>query len=185
MIVELDINSYVGTGAIGAKHYYAKLKWNRPKKKGEQDWSTGETGSVYGKLSKKDAERINKLGWESKKANPGDTCFGWLTEKEAIQHGVDKFLETFDTKKDILVMYPGGSAGVCVVMVGPDDLKEKIKPWSDACEALNWDWSLQSRKMEAIDKEFKKFWDEYKKKHKPRNVKYDEWSFKGEDLTFD
>lgn len=185
MIVELDIRTYIGT-SMGAKHYYADLKWERPAKKGEQRYSTYMSETVYGVTSKEDADYINKLGWEKEKVKAGDTCYGWLTEKEAIKHGVEKFVETFDTKKDILVMYPGGNGGVCVVMVGPGSLVEKIKPWSDACEALDWDWSgPRSRKMEEIDKEFRVFWEEYQKKHKPRNVKFDQWSFKGKDLIGD
>jgi len=185
MIVELEIRSYIGTSAIGAKHYYAELKWERPKRKGEQDYQARETRSVYGKLSKKDAATLNKLGWDSEKHKAGETCFGWLTEEETIQHGVDKFVETFDLKKDVLVMYPDGNVGVCVVLVGPDELKARIKLWSDACEKLNWDWSLHSRKMNEIDKEFRIFWNEYAKKHKPRNVKFNQWSFKGKDLIND
>jgi hypothetical protein len=185
MIVELEIRSYVGTSAIGAKHYYAELKWDRPKKKGEQDWSAKETGRVYGLTTQTEADCINKLGWDDKEVKAGDTCFGWLTEEDAIKHGVEKFVETFNLKKDILVMYPGGNGGVCIVVVGPSELKNKIEPWLDACEALDWDWSLHSRKMEAIDKEFKAFWKGYEKTHKPRNVKYDQWSFKGKDLIGD
>lgn len=184
MIVELDIRTYIGT-SMGAKHYYADLKWERPAKKGEQHYQTYMSEQVYGVTSKKDADYINRLGWEREKVKAGDTCFGWLTEKDAIENGVAKFIETFDSKKDILVMYPGGNGGVCVVMVGTGDLKEKIKPWSDACAALDWDWGKNARKMSLVTKEFDKFWDEYKKKHKPRNAKYDQWSFKGKDLIGD
>lgn len=184
MIVELDIKTYIGA-SMGAKHYYADLKWTRPEKKSEKFYSTYMSESVYGITSKDDAAYINKLGWEKEKVKAGDTCFGWIKREDAIKNGVDKFIETFDTKKDILVMYPGGSVGVCVVMVGPDSLKEKIKPWSDACEALDWDWDKHAKKMDEIDREFDKFWNEYKKKHRPRNVKYDQWSFKGKDLIGD
>ncbi len=186
MIVELEIRTYIGSAAFGAQHYYAEFRWKesvsvKPKggiieEDGKGGWITWRDGRVYGKLTADEAKRTNRTGIGSEKVKTGDTCFGWLTEEEAIQHAIEKFENTFDAKKDVLYFSRNGSSAPCQIMVGPEDLKAKIKPWYEACNELDFDWDKPE--VRKADKEFRKFWDEYEKTHDNRHVEYDEFDFR-------
>lgn len=175
MIVELVTNSYKGY-SLGAVHYYAELKWQEVGDDHPDRWKRRKNGSVYAKLTAKDAKRHNAAGarkFQGEKYKAGDTAFGYLTEQEAIDMGVKKFLKAFDPERDVLILGESGYIEPHLVLHGPQELKDTIQAWHDEYQAA--EKNGDSKLADKIGDKWWKFWKQYEKTQDNREVKFDEF----------
>jgi len=119
--VYLNITSWVGTSAIGAQHYYGKLKWRTVKDRYEYHELELKRPMTAKEIRQQNTENAeNGYTWKIKK---GELTRGFMTRDEVVSTGKAKASKLFNTDSYILLDGDGGSLSAQPLLYCPTSLE--------------------------------------------------------------
>lgn len=143
MKAHLEITSWVGTSAIGASHYYGRLRVNGHEEvQLERILTTSEARQMT-----KDDRRLSD-GGDFYRWKAGQSTNRFFSEQEVIDAAVACLK---DQHPEVTVLFRGNS-GVLdpqPVLIGPDELKAELNGLVAEAEANDW-WEGDEKNMNVI-----------------------------------
>ena len=139
----LKITSWVGTTAIGAKHYYGRLTFGK------------EQYEVRKRLSRAEAKELNEEDDSPRCYKVGGLSGRFVDRQELIDIATIKYKQVFP---DALALCLGESYRLepQEILDGPPDYKEKVNFWYKKAESIDW-WERNEKEMDKLVKE----WEDY------------------------
>jgi len=151
-IVFLTISSFIGT-SVGAQHFYGRLT----PLEGDQEFD------VKYRLSKEDAEHINKFSFATKEFREsigyeeGELCSRFRSRKKVIAEAKKQFKKDFP-KATVLVLGRSYVVEPQEILVGPRRFKTKINRLAKRAKEINY-WDSEEEMQELCDK-WQELWPE-------------------------
>lgn len=155
-IIHLEISSWVGTCAIGAQHYYGKLR--------ERDSAIENEIELKRPLTAKERREYNaemvEQGYPSLKATKDQTTRGFANEAEVITHAIKTAKETWPDGEFLIVNADHYSCSAAPIVYAPDYFKAEQTRANEI--AAQWEKIERTTRykpgyppeLEALDEEF-------------------------------
>lgn len=143
MKAHLEITSWVGTSAIGASHYFGRLRVNGHE---QMELERTLTASEAKQMTKDD--RRNSGGGDFFRWKAGHKTHRFFSEQEVIDAAIAHLKEHHP---EVTVLFQGNS-GILdpqPVIIGPDELKAELNGLVAEAEANDW-WEGDEKNMNVI-----------------------------------
>lgn len=145
-IVYLEISTYRGISPE-AVHFYGKVVHGN-----HEETMTHPLNRKQAAALNKEAQRMGRR----MRHKPGSEHPGFDTRQDVIGAGEAYFKSNFDELADMLILGKHYSGEPQPVLIGPQELKDKINAWHKEAETIGWyDGGHRKRMCEISDA----FWD--------------------------
>lgn len=151
-VIRLHINTWVGTCAIGAEHWYGKLLWHTDQDDGN-DWKEHELEYV---LNQQQADRMNRKD-EYCTYKAGEESSRFFLRDEVVRVALAQWQTIVPTGR-VLIVCDRCSCGVCEILAGPPKLVRLGNQLWKADEEEGYDWT---KKRGIIDKQWEKLFNRF------------------------
>jgi hypothetical protein len=150
-VVRLDITTWVGTCAIGAQHWYGKLKWHD--EGNLDDWHEHELQYVMNAKQARDMNRGDE--WATYKA--GEESGRFWSREDVVKKALEQWQKLVPHGK-VLLECDTASCGPCEILAGPPKLVRLGNQLWRADDKAGWDWN---KKREIVDKQWQKLFNKH------------------------
>ena len=152
--VHLIITSYIGQ-SLGAIHWYGVLKEGYD----SGDQAKRKKVTLQKVLTEKDCIELNGVeGNYGYKYRPGYLYEGFNSKEEVIEKALEVWKTEFQDGQ-LLIRGNPAFAEPQEILIGPEEVKDKINTWWKRCEELGWREEDTSGEVEKISNEFWEYWN--------------------------